>query len=389
MLISRRANTILLVLILAAGLAIVAMLASDARGGPLDPPGAPGSTDGVRLPGTPITSLPYTISAPGKYYLTRNLALATSGDGITIAADDVAIDLMGFTMTGPGLGFTGFGITGDGDFHKNVAVRGGTLAAWPDVAIFNSGITPSRFEDLIIRKSGKGLVTDPGSTVRNLEVAETADIAIHMFGNSRIEGCVVKTATIGIIIGVGSVVTDCAVSDAATGIEIIGGGHLSGCGVTNASVMAISAGDGAVVEGCGVYGAAQGVVLSQGAVLANCTVLSSTTAIQAASGAVVRGCAVRDTVSGITSADALIEDNSIDHVTGGGACAITFTGSGSRANGNKIRDAANGICSSAAANIAYQNTFDGIGVAIFSGPITSAPFDYPPTWTNPWANIGY
>ena len=44
MLISIRVTNILLILVLAVGIAIVAMLASGARGGPLDPPGAPTST---------------------------------------------------------------------------------------------------------------------------------------------------------------------------------------------------------------------------------------------------------------------------------------------------------------------------------------------------------
>ena len=44
MLIPSRATNILLVAILAVGIALVAMLASGVRGGPLDPPGAPGST---------------------------------------------------------------------------------------------------------------------------------------------------------------------------------------------------------------------------------------------------------------------------------------------------------------------------------------------------------
>jgi hypothetical protein len=389
MLISNRATNILLVAILAAGIGIVAMLAPGVRGGPLDPPGPPSSSDGVRLPGTPIDHIPYTISTPGNYYLTRNLALATSGDGITIAADDVAIDLMGFTIAGPGVGFTGAGITGDGSFHKNVAVRGGTLAAWPGVAIFSSGIAPSRFEDLIMRKNGKGLVTDPGSTVRNIEVDDTADIAIHMFANSSIDGCVVKTATIGIIIGAASVVTRCSVSGAASGVQLGAGAHMSDCAVSSATVAAIEAGDGSVVDGCSVYVAGDGIRVSAGAQVTNCNVIYSTTAIKAYSGAVVRGCTVSQTALGIASTGALIEDNSIDSVTGAGACAITFSASGSRANANKIRGADNGICSAALANIAYQNTFDGIGIAIFVGPITSAPFDYPPLWTNPWANLGY
>jgi len=49
-----RINTLLLVLLGLMGLAIIAMLATGVRGGPLDPPAAPAPTDGVREPGTPI-----------------------------------------------------------------------------------------------------------------------------------------------------------------------------------------------------------------------------------------------------------------------------------------------------------------------------------------------
>jgi hypothetical protein len=48
--------------------------------------------------GTKITSLPYTITAPGFYYLTGNLT-CPSGVGITINSDDVTIDLMGFRLS--------------------------------------------------------------------------------------------------------------------------------------------------------------------------------------------------------------------------------------------------------------------------------------------------
>ena len=44
MLVSTRATNVLLILVLAVGIAIAAMLASGVRGGPLDPPGPPGPT---------------------------------------------------------------------------------------------------------------------------------------------------------------------------------------------------------------------------------------------------------------------------------------------------------------------------------------------------------
>ncbi|MFZ5453194.1 MAG: right-handed parallel beta-helix repeat-containing protein [Thermodesulfobacteriota bacterium] len=75
--------------------------------------------------GTRITSLPYTISAPGSYYLGGNLSY-TGGDGITIASDHVTLDLMGFTITGPGS--TNCGIYMNG--RKNVEIRNGTVSSW-------------------------------------------------------------------------------------------------------------------------------------------------------------------------------------------------------------------------------------------------------------------
>ncbi len=79
-----------------------AALTGVVSGGPLDPPGSPASTDGVREPGTPISSLPFVISQPGRYYLTRSMGipLASPNIGVRISADDVTLDLGGFTITG-------------------------------------------------------------------------------------------------------------------------------------------------------------------------------------------------------------------------------------------------------------------------------------------------
>ena len=52
-----RITNVLLALVLLALLAVILMLATGVRGGPLDPGGAPGSTPGVRLPGTPISAV--------------------------------------------------------------------------------------------------------------------------------------------------------------------------------------------------------------------------------------------------------------------------------------------------------------------------------------------
>ena len=93
-------TNILMIAMIAVGIAIAAMLATGALGGPLDPPGAPASTDSVRLPGTPISG-PTSIAQPGHYYVTRDITAAPGSTwAIMIDADDVSIDLGGFTLSG-------------------------------------------------------------------------------------------------------------------------------------------------------------------------------------------------------------------------------------------------------------------------------------------------
>jgi len=76
-------------------------------------------------PRKPISSVPYTISSSGSYYLTKDLQ-TTSGsqNAITVDADHVTIDLMGFSLIGRGSG-DGCGIFMNA--RDNVEIRNGTV----------------------------------------------------------------------------------------------------------------------------------------------------------------------------------------------------------------------------------------------------------------------
>src|ERR1700679_2135209 len=81
--------------------------------GTLTPPGAPGPTmkslDQIEARAAITNSGAVTISQSGSYYLTRNITVA-SGDAITIAADNVTLDLNGFTISTTTTTPSGFGI---------------------------------------------------------------------------------------------------------------------------------------------------------------------------------------------------------------------------------------------------------------------------------------
>jgi hypothetical protein len=79
----------------------------------------------------PRTPIPaggsYTISAPGSYYLTGNIANSGGTNAaITISASEVTLDLNGFTVTGQAnAGVSDYGIWETG--QKNIVIRNGAV----------------------------------------------------------------------------------------------------------------------------------------------------------------------------------------------------------------------------------------------------------------------
>jgi parallel beta-helix repeat protein len=71
--------------------------------------------------------LPLIIAEPGSYYLTEDIVYTGGDDGITIDADNVTIDLMGFSLTGG----SGDGIVAlSGADH--IEIKNGTVTDWSE-----------------------------------------------------------------------------------------------------------------------------------------------------------------------------------------------------------------------------------------------------------------
>ncbi|MFZ5453193.1 MAG: hypothetical protein ACOZF2_15145 [Thermodesulfobacteriota bacterium] len=184
--------------------------------------------------GTRITSLPYTISVPGHYFISRNLSY-TGGHGITVNSSNVTLDLMGFTVTGPNVSSSYVGVI----IHNqnNVEVRNGTLTGWYMGVQEDGG--GDNHQIIGIRAAGnrigiyltgtrhliKGCTAFPGSY--------GSTIGLLISGTGAISGCTVRSFDIGISIYEGTVssnvVSDCAIGINANGNTMINYNQVSSC----------------------------------------------------------------------------------------------------------------------------------------------------------------
>lgn len=220
-------------LVVALGLLLLAALAGVVWGGPLDPPGPPGSTlpqVEPRMPIPPVgwdgTTFPITVDQGGSYFLTGNL---TGGrfDGIQVAASDVEIDLNGFTLQGPG---TNTGITDAGVAFSNITVRNGGIGGW-DTGINLAASANVHISSVTADGNGVAGIETGAGTVEDCVVrGDTGGmVGLRAWGEATISNCRVEGYGTGIALNAGGTVRDSASSGAAfTGIYASGGGTVSG-----------------------------------------------------------------------------------------------------------------------------------------------------------------
>lgn len=91
-----------------------------------------------------INSLPFTISEPGSYYLTRHLVY-DGGDAITISTNNVTIDLNGFTLRATAVGSNKNAITASGGYD-HITVKNGAING------FTNGISLEGTNNLVVRE---------------------------------------------------------------------------------------------------------------------------------------------------------------------------------------------------------------------------------------------
>jgi hypothetical protein len=263
----------------ATGVLMVMLAAGSVVAGPLVPPLGAISSTGKTLtevePRIPISG-PINIVNDGSYYLTGNIAGPAGGAAITISAQNVTLDLNGYTISGGQTGVlidivaTTGGLvvqngtirntTGSGVFSRPLSFASDspptTLRRLTLDGITDAGVllgVASVIEDVSVTgasgsTSSSGITVGAGSRVRNVRVLGVARRGIDVGSSSTVEGATVISAGIdGVRTGSSCTVTGSTVQGGTTGFNIGQYSSIAGCTATGAS------GSGVVVDvGCGV-----------------------------------------------------------------------------------------------------------------------------------------
>ena len=230
------------------------------RAGDMDPPGPPGGTMKTLIavePRTPIWGpdpgdFPIVISQPGSYYLGENINGEADKDGILIMADNVTLDLNGFTLKGADGKSSYNGITVPVDptgAVYNLSIFNGTIRDWGAAGIGASDpdgeAINSRLADLILmHNGGPGVRVGLGSIVSRVNASDNDGNGIQAAFHARVsDSASAYNRGDGIWVQSAAVITDSVVrKNWGDGIDVTENSVVSGCDVDN------NEGDGIRVE---------------------------------------------------------------------------------------------------------------------------------------------
>jgi hypothetical protein len=224
---------------------------------------------------TAITNLPFTISAPGSYYLATNLS--SSSDGVIINTNSVTLDLNGFELAGTTGSTNGVRVNGS---RANICIRNGTVRSWRGDGLNLSNATQVIVSDLRVSGNfGHGLVAGTAAVVSGCVSAFNVVEGIVTGDAANIRDCVIYHNNVGIFGGNGCQVRDTvtfsnfnygiylgnnatvihSTSSQDSGMVVGSGCLLSGCALLESRLQGIIVGDHSILRDCRSIGAHGGL----------------------------------------------------------------------------------------------------------------------------------
>jgi len=209
----------------------------------------------IAIPGSGMPVGPYVINSSGSYYLTGDRIC--SGTGIEVNTNNVTIDLMGYTLTGPETG-TSYGIYMNE--LENVEIRNGTVQKFGSHGIRGSSFDSRMHRIINVRLLYNGLngisLASSGNLIKDCLAKSNGNRGIYTNLKSIVSGNIVyENQGDGIFAGDNSRVTgNVAYENQANGINAF-----AHCLVTDNIAYdnkehGIVAGEGSTLAGNSAYG---------------------------------------------------------------------------------------------------------------------------------------
>lgn len=381
---------------LLAGLGAVGALAAakTLRAGDLNPPIGPVNPTMKPLdevePRIPISSLPFVISQPGSYYLTRNLTGVSGQHGITINANGVTLDLMGYSLTGVGGALNGVTIT---NFFEGIFVRNGFVRSWGQYGVDMTLGSHQTMENVVATSNVSGGVrVGSSSSLVDCKAIFNGGNGFETGGRATVINCVSRQSAQNGFSGGGVYESCTAMNNTLNGFN--GSGNYKNCiGAQNQLHGYNGAG---LYEQCEASNNASNGFNGTGvATYVNCAATINTgIGFNLATNSHIEGCRATNNGShGISGAFRCTIVNNNCSSNGGGVSgnAGILLSTDSRVDGNFVGNNHTGIRTTTSGcyitrNVAKSNTtnYTILGGNTF-GPIIVATGEI--TSTNPWANF--
>ncbi|MFG0258683.1 MAG: right-handed parallel beta-helix repeat-containing protein [Phycisphaerales bacterium JB043] len=357
---------------------------SSALAGDLTPPSGPvQETDRVTL-NAQVISLPYTISSPGSYVLTSDFSSAAFANGIKIDANDVTLDLNGFSITNTGPGTSGIFVDPN---VLNVTIKNGSVIDWT-VGVNAAASMHVRVIGVTARGSSTGIQVGPSSLVSNCSAYDVTE-GFEVYGGTLITDCTTQNASTGFTLYTGSSARDCVSESSTTGFQMDSNSSAFNCVTNNNSgrgFQFLANTSNISLQNCKSRGGNHGVLIDT----TDGFTIDGLEASQSNFGIQCQG------MNGVIS-------NSTIKSTGLDGILLSGTATGIHIFGNSIHGSSTyGIrASPVAGNLITRNTVNGptnpydLGANNSYGPIVdlSAGGDMStladPNNTHPWANFEY
>jgi parallel beta-helix repeat protein len=310
-----------------------------------------------------LCQLPQYVPWPAAIRLAGTLIGLRLTNGITVASDDVTIDLNDHALIGVPFALDGIRVEG---VRTNVTVRNGSLHSWPG--------------------DGVDAASAVNSQLRNVSSARNEGVGIRLGEGGLISGCTARTNRMdGIIASSGCRVVDCSAS--RNGSE------------------GLIAGSGSTVEGCASFdNSSNGILAGLGSSIVNCTAYSNGTngiavlntifPLPSPSSSQISGCVARlNAGNGIQVGSRCQVLN--NNCSGNTFAGISVLGSGNRIDSNHATGSQRGLHVIGTDNLIVRNSVQGATVVSYdtaAGNHQAALIVSPGLGfasTAPWANFSF